>query len=176
MYPFILFSVIVCIAVFIHRRRWQGFAILGLAVGAVTGVGFLTLQLDNRIPALIAFGFALSLFLIGLYIALLSRRPIVHERCPRCRYDLRGNTSGLCPECGTASPISRAMPAPASAPITAHERAPHRPGDARRRYFASVSARQHTAPAQREVSEVQPEHDHRADRPHADDPHPVPAG
>lgn len=29
-------------------------------------------------------------------------RPIPHGRCRRCGYDLTGNTSGVCPECGRA--------------------------------------------------------------------------
>ena len=32
----------------------------------------------------------------------LDRRRIPPGHCQRCRYDLTGNTSGTCPECGTA--------------------------------------------------------------------------
>lgn len=36
-----------------------------------------------------------------------DRRRIPSGHCLRCRYDLTGNTSGVCPECGTAiSPTS----------------------------------------------------------------------
>ncbi len=38
-----------------------------------------------------------------------------HHRCQRCAYDLTGNTSGVCPECGTAISTARASdqsPAP----------------------------------------------------------------
>jgi hypothetical protein len=31
---------------------------------------------------------------------LLARRPFGRGRCRRCGYDLRGNTLGVCPECG----------------------------------------------------------------------------
>ncbi|MFH1109328.1 MAG: hypothetical protein V1790_09060 [Planctomycetota bacterium] len=30
------------------------------------------------------------------------RRPLDPNTCPKCRYDLTGNVSGVCPECGTA--------------------------------------------------------------------------
>ena len=33
--------------------------------------------------------------------ALRSRRRLAAGRCPACGYDLTGNTSGVCPECGT---------------------------------------------------------------------------
>ncbi len=35
--------------------------------------------------------------------------------CPRCGYNLRGNTAGICPECGdrVTLPLAPAMPAPA---------------------------------------------------------------
>ncbi len=32
-------------------------------------------------------------------------RPAYEVRCPTCRYDLRGNQTGRCPECGEAIPI-----------------------------------------------------------------------
>jgi hypothetical protein len=32
------------------------------------------------------------------------RRAIPQGHCPKCRYNLTGNTSGVCPECGTAIP------------------------------------------------------------------------
>jgi hypothetical protein len=32
----------------------------------------------------------------------LKRRRSTQGRCPACHYDLTGNTSGVCPECGTA--------------------------------------------------------------------------
>jgi hypothetical protein len=38
--------------------------------------------------------------------------------CPRCRYDLRGNTSGVCPECGTQTRVPTARAAPPTQPQT----------------------------------------------------------
>ena len=37
----------------------------------------------------------------------LRRRPIPPDHCPACGYDLTGNISGVCPECGTQ--IARAQ-------------------------------------------------------------------
>jgi len=34
--------------------------------------------------------------------------------CPRCGYDLTGNTSGVCSECGAPPPPTNAPPPPAS--------------------------------------------------------------
>jgi hypothetical protein len=36
--------------------------------------------------------------------------------CPRCHYDLRGNTSGICPECGTPTDAPTARNAPPTQP------------------------------------------------------------
>src|SRR5206468_4099930 len=51
-----------------------------------------------------------------LWLALRSRRACVMRRrrlglCPRCGYDLRGNTSGKCSECGEAVPAVRRLTA-----------------------------------------------------------------
>lgn len=43
-----------------------------------------------------------------------ARMQDVHPRCRRCRYDLTGNVSGVCPECGT--PIPEAEPTTPSTP------------------------------------------------------------
>lgn len=44
---------------------------------------------------------------LSLLVPVLRLLPALHKReprageCPRCFYDLRGNLSGVCPECGT---------------------------------------------------------------------------
>ncbi|HUN80757.1 MAG TPA: hypothetical protein VMV81_04530, partial [Phycisphaerae bacterium] len=48
---------------------------------------------------------ALGLLLICTINFLLDR-PIPENICVNCRYDLTGNASGVCPECGTARPAS----------------------------------------------------------------------
>lgn len=50
---------------------------------------------------------------IPLSWLLLRRRPIPPGHCRKCSYDLRGNVSGVCPECGTPCP-----PATSGNPVT----------------------------------------------------------
>lgn len=46
--------------------------------------------------------------IVGVVLAKVwANRRLPQARCRRCSYDLRGNTSGICPECGTAIPTSR---------------------------------------------------------------------
>jgi len=42
------------------------------------------------------------------------RRRIPPGHCRRCSYDLTGNMSGMCPECGEPALVDRAPPAPVS--------------------------------------------------------------
>ncbi|MCH7813714.1 MAG: hypothetical protein IID40_06800 [Planctomycetes bacterium] len=55
-----------------------------------------TLLCDLTVSALVA--------LPGVVVAVLiaRRRPYPRGHCRRCGYDLTGNESGLCPECGKA--------------------------------------------------------------------------
>jgi hypothetical protein len=57
---------------------------------------------DLGIEGSICFGFAIALAIVGNIMAW-RYRPRVPEasKCRRCGYDLRGNVSGVCPECGT---------------------------------------------------------------------------
>lgn len=43
-----------------------------------------------------------------ILIRIRRRHPDSKGRCPSCNYDLTGNTSGVCPECGTPVPQSSA--------------------------------------------------------------------
>jgi hypothetical protein len=48
------------------------------------------------VAGFLAFGIALVVGVPFLY----RRRKCPPGHCPECRYDLTGNTSGICPECG----------------------------------------------------------------------------
>jgi hypothetical protein len=49
-----------------------------------------------------------TLTILGIVALMISRRRAVSKwACPVCEYDLRGNTSGKCPECGTPSTESQ---------------------------------------------------------------------
>ncbi len=57
----------------------------------------------------VQFGVAILLFLLTIGLALLAHRCKATEnlplgRCQRCGYNLTGNVSGICPECGTPVP------------------------------------------------------------------------
>jgi hypothetical protein len=54
------------------------------------------------IPHWAMFGFTIVLPLAWLMYRLLRTFRSDPETCPSCRYCLTGNTSGVCPECGTA--------------------------------------------------------------------------
>lgn len=48
---------------------------------------------------------------VALPLALTGRRyRRIPGLCHRCRYDLRGNVSGVCPECGAPTPVAPSNP------------------------------------------------------------------
>jgi hypothetical protein len=55
---------------------------------------------DDRVLKLIAAGMGFSLLMVVLPT---RRRRVGHARCTKCGYDLTGNESGICPECGTVT-------------------------------------------------------------------------
>jgi len=56
-------------------------------------------QHEVEIPILPFLGMAIALSSYFLYLWWRDR-PAPPGHCPQCRYDLTGNTSGVCPECG----------------------------------------------------------------------------
>lgn len=108
--------------VVMHRRRWIAFAaILGglppLAILAVWCAKFLTgtphvaemggpgaaaagAPEAQKMLIYIVAGAVMALTTgVGLFIAVLPR-PGPDKPCGKCGYDLAGNTTGVCPECG----------------------------------------------------------------------------
>jgi len=83
----------------------------GLAIGIDKDV--------NRLMATASWYYFSALFAIYPTIYFLrrwrTRRRIPPGHCPKCSYNLTGNTSGVCPECGTTintAPVSDSSPAP----------------------------------------------------------------
>ncbi|MCO6438475.1 MAG: hypothetical protein J5J06_15400 [Phycisphaerae bacterium] len=80
--------------------------------GFERGDGLLHLGPGNTVPyssrsvyAPVWFVLAVGLLPLLLPVALeIRRRRIPPGHCRKCRYDLTGNTSGVCPECGTPIP------------------------------------------------------------------------
>ncbi len=90
----------------VYRRRWPAFAAIPLsvapvAVGAKLCVVYLIERDGPAVPVyVLAGGYGALIVLVGLLIAVQPRRiPAVHP-CPACGYDLLGNVSGVCSECG----------------------------------------------------------------------------
>lgn len=168
MIVFVSYATLVWLLVFRFRRRWQGFVLLFVGTGLVWFAGHVLFgsprqaQQGNWTTGLaMAYLYEFAILSVGLFLALQSRRAPVFERCPRCRYDLRGNTTGVCPECGTRSAMSEAMPAA----TRGHDAGPSlsiaQRQAARKRYMESLA--QGGAAPQHAVAEVKAQHDRRAD-------------
>lgn len=121
MYVFVLYAALIWAAAYTYRRKWQAWAVLGLSIPAamvVTRVMEFLVGNANFFLRGGAMVYEALILLVGVVIAVQPRtRPALHA-CKRCKYDLAGNTSGRCPECGTLIPGGY-VPAPAaSTPAT----------------------------------------------------------
>lgn len=77
---------------------------------------------------------------INKAIALLRKRVPLPGHCVACGYDLAGNTSGVCPECGQY--VASRTPTPAEGSGDPLRPAPEPPGESRRRvWFARFTDR-----------------------------------
>jgi hypothetical protein len=87
-------------------RGWRGFWVEGtLWLGQFWPVVFKDLR--GNVDVVVPWCFLLALMAIPTALLWwLDRRRIPPGHCQKCSYDLTGNVSGICPECGT--PISNA--------------------------------------------------------------------
>ena len=53
-----------------------------------------------------------SLVALRMFRSRKNRRRLVTGHCVSCNYDLRGNVSGICPECGTETPTANMSATP----------------------------------------------------------------
>lgn len=111
------YAVVIWWAAYVFRRRWPSFAIVlagtagvllligGAPSGHVLEPGRLVIEASGRptLLQIIAGAYDLLILSVGLLIAIQPRGSYANA-CHRCRYDLTGNLSGLCPECGTPVP------------------------------------------------------------------------
>lgn len=125
----VLYVAAVWVAAHAFRRRWQGFAIPLVSVVPVFAAlawlpDLLSISVSVGSPAMAALPASYAALVAGggLLIAAQARRPRVG--CGSCGYDLVGNTSGVCPECG--APIARRSPAPPGGQAQPRGRAPRR--------------------------------------------------
>lgn len=123
-----LYALAIWIAVFLIRRKWLRILVLTGAASIVplaahTLIHLLETNLARPDQAPLAWlsvvgdTYAALVFAVGLFIALTAKRKEPHD-CRACGYDLAGNTSGACPECGHTIPSAqrRILP-PAAAPV-----------------------------------------------------------
>lgn len=103
MYVFVLYAALVWFGVYTFRRRWPSLAILALSVPlaflVVRGTQWL-MGTQNTVIWLMAGLYEGLILLIGVLIAAQPRVRPARFPCRRCHYDLTGNESGICPECG----------------------------------------------------------------------------
>ncbi len=88
-------------------RKWFFFTIRSEEVGTKTATAFKIQKFRRIVPDLQAIQFT-TMIVPAIWLAIFiervstNRRMLQPTRCRKCRYDLTGNTSGICPECGTA--------------------------------------------------------------------------
>lgn len=106
MYLLAIFPAAVWIGAYAFRRSWVAFLIIfaGLAAAlAITNLlgRFTTVQPGDGLSIfhIFAYAYCAVVTLVGVMIACQTRRPRPMA-CHRCGYDLFGNESGICPECG----------------------------------------------------------------------------
>ncbi|MFM9958127.1 MAG: hypothetical protein ACKVZJ_08615 [Phycisphaerales bacterium] len=114
-----LYAIAVWVGVAWWRRRWPGAVVLFGSQGPIwvftLGAGFLaaepgvaekfgflgTLAGYGRVIYFVSGFYAALIFAVALLIFVQPRKLLGHQ-CRRCRYDLRGIDSEVCPECGEA--------------------------------------------------------------------------
>ncbi|MDX2116178.1 MAG: hypothetical protein SFZ24_11260 [Planctomycetota bacterium] len=130
MYLFVLYAMLIWLVVHAFRRRWPAFLVLALSVPVAFGaVEAVNIYFDKRNSMLwfIASSYELLILGVGLVIALQPRHRRRGLPCRRCRYDVTGNTTGLCPECGLIiNPYTPVPPRPRVLRTPAPSRVPTR--------------------------------------------------
>lgn len=132
MYFFALYAGIIWFGVNYFRRRWPAYLVLLVTIPvALAGVQLIRslLHIDNMILSIVATAYEALILMVGVMIVLVPARTHAVIPCTRCRYDLTGNTSGTCPECGRTHDAEargrREALAPAPEPVL---RSPDAPG------------------------------------------------
>ena len=89
----------------ITSKRGMRLVVVGSALAVGTSILALYFRRFGIVPATSIFiGVIFAMAGVGAVLESGRQRrgyPLVPTLCPKCRYDLTGNVSGVCPECGT---------------------------------------------------------------------------
>lgn len=108
-YLFVLYAMLIWFGVYTFRRRWVAWGILALSLPVAWLVVRLTQWLagsQNTMLVMMAAVYELLILMVGVLIALQRREKPARFPCRQCSYDLTGNQSGVCPECGKTVDVS----------------------------------------------------------------------
>jgi len=104
--PTIIFATVVCFICYAYARNdWGAFFASAFAIPALFQLAVYVLRGHRAVEYLPLTLFAMLVsFLVGTGLALLRWRPtgkvFPYPSCSNCEYNLTGNISGVCPECG----------------------------------------------------------------------------
>jgi len=104
----ILVAIAVVVSLICHaflRRFWPATNLAATAAAMLFLVAsYIELgYLDPFFPIAFVFGWVYAWF-VAMIVGIpfhIARKPKPPGHCPKCSYNLRGNVSGVCPECGT---------------------------------------------------------------------------
>jgi len=105
-----------------HPRRWRAAGFASSLFGVL--IMFLAFRIRTRTSCLTGLPIGLGFVFFGTYAMKMWSRYLVRElrikarQCVHCSYDLTGNASGVCPECGAKITAANDFPsslAPAKA-------------------------------------------------------------
>ena len=115
------------------RRQISQVALAALMFVAVAwqidpAQSWLPLAITDSFPTVLLYCFGATLVAVVIPPLRWRRRPKA-DRCEHCGYDLTGNESGVCPECGTVTPQGKINRWQAQAEQIAHVKIDPEPGD-----------------------------------------------
>lgn len=107
----VLYAMPIWCLCFMLRRRAGGLVLLALGTIAVPLLIHVEASLIGPwavLLRLVGMSYAALIAVVGLTLWWQRRAALAHE-CRGCRYDLRGNVTGVCPECGRVLPSVSAV-------------------------------------------------------------------
>jgi len=107
---FMVYGVLVWWLTFRLRGSWRAFVPPVVGVLGVVGVGWLHMRLNDwsggkiylQVLQVLLYPYGAMVGAVGVFIAAIPVKAVGRRdrKCHACLYDLRGNETGVCPECG----------------------------------------------------------------------------